>query len=750
MRVNVSAASRIMKPLCHFPAFVVFIPVLLAASPLAEVDPFLGVDNDGNTVPGAKVPFGFANPSPDTLRDVTSGYISSEPIIGFSQTHVSGTGGGGKYGNFRITPQVGALELHDLASPKADEVASPGYYAVRLTRPDVKVDLTATRLTAVHRYTFPADKQARLLLDGASFTNNASRGRQIPFDCTILIGPPDRAEGTVNFMSGWNPSNYTLHFAASFSRPFTAHGTWSGKRVQPGQTLANAGREPVGTWFEFDTSADPVVEVRVAVSFISPAKARQNLDEETGGKSFDEIHKLAESAWTAALDKIQVEGGSAEERAIFHSSLYRSHYMPHDLTGENAWWESDEPHYEDFYCLWDTFRCLHPLLTLIQPERQRDMVRSLIDTYRHTGWMPDARIAGANGMTQGGSNSDVVIADALLKGLTGIDYETAFEAMLKNGEVDSSRPLFEGREVSRYIQRGYMALDQTRSASRTMEYAYNDFCIALVAEKLGRKEVAERYFNRSRNWRNLWDDQTRTVRPRHPDGRWMEDYSPTTEYSLVPERFAWWAAPYYEGTGYQFSTYVPHEPEALIAKLGGREPFLDWLDVFFRIKPAPDGYDPKGLYTHVNEPDLLATYLYLHAGKPERTQRIVRDILAKQYRHARGGLPGNDDAGTMSAWYVWNSIGLYPNVGQPYYYLVSPVFRSARIDLGGGKSFTIEAPATSPINACIRSATLNGKPLDRSWITHEELSAGGKLVMDLAAEPTTWGAEKSPPSFFPR
>jgi predicted alpha-1,2-mannosidase len=720
-----------------------------AASPIDEVDPFLGVDGGGNTVPGAKLPFGFANPSPDTRKDNTAGYISSEPIIGFSQTHVSGTGGGGKYGNFRITPQTGALELHDLASPKADESASPGYYTVRLTRHGVKAELTATRLTAVHRYTFPATQQARLLLDAASFTTNGNPGGQLPFDSTVRITAPDRADGSTNLIRGWNPSAYTLHFAVEFSRPFKTSGSWSGNRVQPGQALANSGRDGSGAWFEFDTTADPLVELRIGLSFISPAKARENLERQTKGKDFEQIRNLAEAEWAEVLGKIQVEGGSPAERAIFHSSLYRSHYMPHDLTGENAWWKSDEPHYEDFYCLWDTFRCLHPLLTVIQPDRQRDMVRSLIDTYRHTGWLPDARIAGANGLVQGGSNADVVVADALLKGLTGIDYETAFEAMLKNGEVDSPRSLFEGREVSAYIQRGYMALDQTRSASRTMEYAYNDFCIALVARKLGHKDVAERYFKRSHHWQNLWDEETQSIRPRHPDGRWMEDYSPTTEYSLATKRFSWWAAPYYEGTGYQFSTFVPHEPEALIAKLGGKQPFLDWLDVFFRLKPAPAGYDSKGLYTHVNEPDLLAPYLYLHAGKPERTQRIVRDILAKQYSHARDGLPGNDDSGTMSSWYVWNSIGLYPNAGQPYYYLVSPIFRSARIDVGGGKSFTIDAPAASPENAYIRAATLNGKPLDRAWITHEELAGGGKLVIELVSKPSTWGEDKAPPSLMP-
>jgi predicted alpha-1,2-mannosidase len=619
---------------------------------------------------------------------------------------------------------------------------------VKLTKPGVRAELTATRRVALHRYTFPATKEARLLLDPASFTTTDNRGRQQPFDCLAVIVAPDRVEGTASFLSGWNPSNYTLHFSARFSRPFTSHGVWRDDFLHPGETLANNQRGPVGVWLDFDTTTDPVVEVRVGLSFVSPAQARRNIDEETNNASFEGIRGRAETLWRDVLAKIEVTGGSPAQRRLFHSSLYRSHYMPHELTGENVWWKSDEPHYEDFYCLWDTFRCLHPLLTIIQPERQRDMVRSLVDTYRHTGWMPDARIAGANGMTQGGSNSDVVIADALLKGLEGIDYQTAFEAMLKNGEVDSPRPLFEGREVSEYIQRGYMALNQTRSASRTMEYAYNDFCIALVARKLGRNDIAARYFKRSKNWTNLWCEETRTIRPRHPDGRWMEDYSPTAEYSLARDRYSWWGAPYYEGTGYQYATYVPHDPEVLMAKLGGPEPFASWLDVFFRLAPTPAGLDPKGLYTHTNEPDMLASYLYLHAARPDRTQQIVRDILAREYRPARDGLPGNDDAGTMSAWYVWNAIGLYPNAGQPFYYLVSPIFEKSRIDLGGGKSLVIEAPGTSADNRFIRGVTLNGRDLGRLWLTHAELAAGGVLRFDLDSNPSDWGNRRMPPSGF--
>jgi predicted alpha-1,2-mannosidase len=714
---------------------------------IAYVDPFVGADGGGNTVPGAAVPFGFANPSPDTLRHETSGYDSAQPIIGFSQTHVSGTGGGSKYGNFRITPQVGEIDLVDFTSPKTDETAAPGYYAVTLTRPRVRVELTATRLVALHRYTFPATESAHLLLDVSSIVVAGGEARQHMLEGSARVTGPNRIEGTGKFTGGWNPAPYTLHFAAEFDRPFKAHGTWRGKTVLPFGQFASGEKQSVGVIVSFDARQDRSVQLKIALSFISPEQARTNLRRETGARWFDEVRRVAEAAWEAALSKIFVEGGTASERRIFYTALYRSQYMPHDLTGENVWWESSEPHYEDYYCLWDTFRTLHPLLTLIQPRRQRDMVRSLVDTYRHTGWMPDARIAGANGLTQGGSNSDVLIADALVKGLKGIDYQKAYEAMLKNAEVESPRPVFEGREVEEYKRLGYLSLKHERSVSRTMEYAYNDFCVAQVAAALGRPADARKYLQRSKNWRNLWDEETKTVRPRHPDGRWMSPYSPTRIYSLDQPRFTWWGAPYYEGSGYQYSTYVPHDAQGLIERLGGDAGFVNWLDKFFD-KARVSAEEAEGLYTQGNEPDILAPYLYTHAGRPDRAQERVRHLLATEYREGRAGLPGNDDAGTMSSWYVWNAIGLYPNAGQPFYYIGSPLFRRSAIRVGDTRTFVIEAPEATASNKYVQSARLNGRPLARAWLSHEEVVRGGKLVLRMGDKPSQWAGLQRPPSMF--
>lgn len=725
----------------------------IAISPklTSYVDPFVGADRDGNTVPGAAVPFGFANPSPDVVPNTefrfdTSGYESAKPIIGFSQTHVSGTGGESKYGNFRVTPQIGEINLKEFASDKTGEFAAPGYYAVNLTKPNVKAELTTTRLVAVHRYTFPKTAAAQILIDTGAviFTGGGGGRRQRPISTTTRIVAPNRIEGTGNFIGGWNPSPYTLHFSAEFSRPFKSYGTWRDRKVYPNTETVTGEQTGAGAFATFDATNNQKIEIKIGISFVSSAKAQTNIKSETANADFDEIRRRAAQIWEETLSKIRVEGGTNEQKQIFYTALYRSHYMPRDVSGENVWWQSNEPHYEDFYAIWDTFRTVHPLLTLIQPERQRDMIRSLVDTYKHTGWMPDARIAGANGMVQGGSNADVLIADASVKNLTGIDYEAAYQAMIKNAEVDSPRSAYEGRELGEYKTRGYLSMKYERSASRTVEYAYNDFCIAQVAKGLGKTADYQKYLNRAKNWMNLWDAETKSIRPRNGNGEWMKPFDKTKLYMLDAPRFTWMSAPYYEGSAYQYSTYVPHDVKGLIGKVGGDAEFVRWLDDFFGA--GDENLRREGLYTHVNEPDILAAFLYIHAGRADKTQETVREIMQTEYRTGRAGLPGNDDAGTMSSWFVWNAIGLYPNAGQNFYYIGSPIFSRSTIDLGNGKNFTVESPNASAANKYVQSATLNGKPLNRAFLTHKEITRGGRIVLQMGDKPSAWASANRPPS----
>jgi len=730
-------------------------------------DPLHGVDGGGNVTPGATVPFGFVTLGPQTTHGSTSGYDSASPIVGFAHVFVSGTGGSSKYGNFRVTPTVGPVEPNRLAFGKTNETASPGFYGVTLgSEPgrQVGVELTASPYVGMHRYSFPSADQSALLLDVSAAILAGGSG-QVATGGEIEVVDDRRISGWMSFKGGWNPAPYKLYFYAEFDRPSQSIGTWTttlggfvlrtgvgrvaggdqtarspntatGVRAADGGGANGNINNKFGAFARFDTRDQRTVQMKLAVSFTSEAKARQHMGAEMPGWDFDATRAKASGAWRAAFAPVAIEGGTPDQRAIFRSALYRSFTMPHELTGENIWWPSTEPHYEDFYTLWDTFRTVTPLMTILHPQRQRDMLRSLLDTYKHTGWLPDARIAGANGMTQGGSNGDVVVADAIVKRLGGFDPELAYAAIKKDGDVESPDPINVGRVLSDYTRLGYVPLGRTRSASRTMEYAYNDFAIATVASALGKTEDAAHFRARARNWRNLWNPAKGCIQPRYADGRWLENYE--CDYQYPDATSMWWDAPFYEGSGLQYSTYVPHDVPCMIETVGGRAAYLGWLDRFF----------DEGNYDQGNEPSFLAAFNYAWVGRPDRTAERVRAIMAKSYRTGRRGLPGNDDAGATSAWFVWNAVGLYPNAGQPYYFIGSPVFTRTMFALEGGRRFSIMAPATSATNLYVTGATLNGKPLDRAWITHDELVKGGTLTLEMGPKPGGWAtsAASSPPA----
>jgi predicted alpha-1,2-mannosidase len=687
----------------------------------------------GATFPGAAVPFGFAVPSPDTTRPSSAGYGSSQPVIGFSQTHVSGVGGGGsKYGNFRLTPFSGRMRLDDLASRVSRERALPGHYSARLDRHGVDVSLTATRLAAFHRYVFAPGRARHVVLDSTSVVEVP--GGQIPLAAATRIASRNEIVGWARIGGGFNGGPYRLYFALRFNRRIQRAGTFVDGRISRKRSVRSGRLQRSGAWATFARGGGRTLGVKIGLSFRGVPRARRNLRRELGRLGFATVRKRAARSWASALGRIRVTGGTAGDRRTFYSALYHSQLMPRNLSGENAWWRSRFPHYEDYYALWDTFRTLHPLLALIQPRHQRRMVASLIDVYRHTGWLPDARVAGTNGVTQVGSNASVVIADAVVKGLRGIAYRTALRGLVKDAERTSPNPLRHGRELGDYKQLGYLSLAFGRSASRTLEYAYNDFAVAQVAGRLGRRALARRYLTRSRNWRNLWDPQTRSVRPRRPDGAFLSPYSPDRYY---PDGvLSGFDSPFFEGTGRQWSTFVPHDVRGLSARLGGDHELVRWLDELF------DGrfYDPG------NEPNLLAPYLYVHAGRPDRTAERVRRLLAQAYSPTRRGLPGDDDSGALSSWYVWGAIGLYPNAGQAFYYIASPLFRRTRMALPGGRRLIIDALGVSERRRFVQEARLNGRPLRRSWLSHRQTVRGGRLTLRMGPTPSTWGRSESAPS----
>ena len=709
-----------------------------AQDPVDLAEPLLGTeDGRGATFPGAAVPFGLVRLGPDTpLPNNTTGYVPERPLDGFSHLHVSGTGGPGKYGNIFVTVQTGPLRLGDYTSEKASETASPGYYAVDLERWGVRAELTSGGRAGVHRYTFPQADTARVLFDLARAVDvvEFAPGRLVQGNVRV-VGDRE-VEGYGAYKGGWGPPvPYRVYFSARSDTPSRSFGTWTAGEAFPGARAAVGDSLGVGAYLTFETDDGQPVELAVGISLLSVEQARRNREAATGGSAsatggFDAVRTRAEETWAEHLGKIRVEGGTERERRLFYSALYNALLMPTDVTGENPNWTSSEPHYWDYFAIWDTYRAVHPLFTLILPERQRDLVRSLVDTYRHTGWLPECWTSGVHGFVQGGSNGVVVLADAAVKGLGGIDYETAYEAAKKDADHPSPEPGEYGRDSDEYLALGYSSTNKWCGASRTLEYAFNDFAVAQLAAHLGHDADAARYRERSLNAFNLFMPDTKFFWAKQPDGSWEPGFAP----GFQTER--WWEGPYfYEGQPWHYSTFVPHDIGGLMRRHGGAEAFVAHLDRLF-----DDGH-----YAHHNEPGLLSAYLYVYAGRPDKAAERVRHILATEYAPTPDGFPGQDDAGAMSAWYVFSALGFYPNAGQDVYLIGSPLFPRATLDLGGGKTLEVVANNVSDADRYIQSATLGGEPLERAWFRHGEIAEGGALVFEMGPGPSDWGRAAAPP-----
>jgi predicted alpha-1,2-mannosidase len=440
--------------------------------------------------------------------------------------------------------------------------------------------------------------------------------------------------------------------------------------------------------------------------------------------------------WKVELAKLDLVGASDSQRRQLYTAMYHIMLMPTDRTGENPDWQSSEPYYDDYYCIWDTYRSSSPLLTLISPDRQRDIIRSLIDIYRHTGYMPDARSGNDNGRTQGGSNANVVVSDAYVKGLKGIDYETAFAAMVHDAEVPPTDAQKEGRGgLKDYNEKGYVTLADERSGSRTAEYSYDDFAISEVACGLGKTKEAALYASRAHNFEHLWDKDMTVegfkgfMRPRNPDGTWAPPY-------LVVR--GTWPDFFYEGDIWTYSIYAPQDMRRLIEMAGGDEMFVHRLDNIFLRRH----------FDVTNEPGFLLPVLYNYAGRPDKTADIVRLILEKDFTDSRAGIPGNDDSGAMSSWLIFSTLGIFPVAGQDVYLISTPSIPDASLDLGNGKKLRIVAKDLDAkgLNRYVQSATLNGVDLPTSWFRHAQIKDGGTLVLTMGSAPSNWGKTVPPPS----
>jgi predicted alpha-1,2-mannosidase len=705
-----------------------------------NVYPFLGVDWGGNTFVGSTVPFGMVKLGPDMEtydgRPSDFGYESGGRILGFSHLHLSGASG--KYGNILVAAVTGPLDIADIKSPRIEEVSQPGYYAATLTRYNTTAELTSTRRVGFHRYTFLASAQAHLTVNIAHCLNKGRGSESQRFlGGQVRILSNHEAEGVGRYAGGWNKgAEYRVYFYMVLDTPASSTRTWTGSTLTSALEASVEGDQPLGATFDFRAHAGQVVQAKVAISFVSAGQARQNIQQEVPAWNFDAVRGASVRTWNQALSKIQLRGETDSKRIQFYTAMYHTMLMPSDCTGENPDWQSTEPYYDDYYTLWDTFRSSGPLLTLIAPERQRDLIRSLIDIYRHTGYMPDARSGNDNGRTQGGSNADVVVADAYVKGLTDIDYPTAFEAMLKDATVPPFDPQKEGRGgLLDYNARGYITVAYERSGSRTVEYAYDDFAIAEVACGLNRPAEAKVFATRAHNWEHLWDKDLTLegfrgfLRPRNPDGTWA---APNLDVRGS------WPDFFYEGDLWTYSLYAPQDVRKLIALAGGNQTFVRRLDnMFYRLH-----------FDVTNEPGFLIPVLYNWAGRPDHTAEVASALLEKAYTDQRSGIPGNDDSGAMSSWFIFQSLGFYPNAGQDVYLIGTPSFPEADITLASGKTLRILARNmdSEHINRYIQSATLNGAPLNASWFRHAQIAEGGTLVFTLGSAPTDWGTTTPPPS----
>jgi predicted alpha-1,2-mannosidase len=737
------------------------------------VDPFIGTQGGGNTFPGVSYPFGMVKAGPDCGdMNSNSGYTPDGLIRGFSQVHVSGTGGGPKYGNILIYPFAGDLTVSDFGSARGKEVAKTGYYSVELTAGDILAELTCTQKSAFHRYTFRKGGQSGILIDAGSLLGKQS----CCFEAQELVGSEievlsDREiSGYSRVRGGWNTGGtYTVFFYAIFDTPSTSFGTWkSGKVHNTNKSEFDSG-EPAGAWFGYDCKPGQTVGLKIGISFISTGKARANCLIEAGSLNFEQAMSRARNEWTRYLYRIRVDTPSKTEKIKFYTALYHTMMQPVDRTGENPNWTNKEPYYDDFYCIWDTYRTSHPLFILFAPEIQTDITRSLIDIYDHEGYMPDARSGNSNGRTQGGSNCDMLVAEAILKELPGFDMEKGYQAMIKNAEVapGGDERLVGRGGLSDYNTIGYVSTDFERAGSRTVEYAANDWAIALSAKKLGREADYQKYAKRSGNWENLWkpvenNGASGFIMPRKASGEWDEGYrdkqwswyteTPPRElglipYNRIPEKYLLkdpftplsggsWPDFFYESHSWEYSFYVPQDMKRLIEKCGGTQPFISRLDLFFE----------KNFFQMSNEPGFMTPCLYNYAGRPDKTAETITRLLKTHYTDKPAGLPGNDDSGAMSSWYAFQAMGFFPVAGQDVYLIGTPKFSRTSISLGGGKTLIILAENLSDKNIYVSSATLDDKPWDQNWFRHSDIRDGGTIKLVMSDKPASWGTHTPPPS----
>ncbi len=708
------------------------------------VDPFIGTGGHGHTFPGATRPFGMVQLSPDTRLtgwDGCSGYHFSDDIIyGFSHTHLSGTGVS-DYGDILFMPAVGPVQLDngyrgESAPPeplagyssrfqKSTERASPGYYAVHLEEPDVDVELTTTARTGLHRYRFPKSEASHIVVDLAH--------RDTVIDAQLRVVNDREIEG-MRSSNAW-ATDQRVFFVARFSRAFAEFGLEQDSEMVSEAKAVHGGQ--LKGFFRFPTNAGDEVLIQVGISSVDLEGARRNLDAEALPWDFDTARALARADWNQTLSKIFVEGGTLEQKRIFYTALYHSSIAPNlfsDVDGRVRGMDgkTHNPGHDVYtvFSLWDTFRATHPLFTLIERGRTTEFMQTFLHQFRTGGKLPIWELAGNYTGCMIGYHAIPAITDAVLKGIGGFDASALLDAMVVSADADVLG-------LDSYKQLGFIPADhESESVSKTLEYGYDDWCIARLAEALGRPELAKRFDRRSLAYRNVFDPESGFMRPRQ-NGGWIEPFDPREVNFNFTEANAW-----------QYAMFVPHDLSGLIDAHGGDGKFVAKLDGLFGADSSTTGRDQAditgliGQYAHGNEPSHHVAYLYSYAGERWKTEQRVHQILSELYQDRPDGLSGNEDCGQMSSWYVLSALGFYPVCpGSDEYVLGTPLFDRATLNFEDGKSFIIEADRTADNEFHIHSAVLNGEEYEAGYLSHRTLIAGGALKLQLGASPnTSWAS----------
>ena len=721
-------------------AFILSVNCISAQNLTRWVNPFIGTGAvqsslSGNNYPGATVPFGMVQLSPDTREAPdwaqASGYDYNDSIIyGFSHTRLSGTGAS-DFIDILLFPTIS--DKRKSTFTHQHEQARPGYYQVLLKDEKIQAELTASVHVGVHRYTCSDGDQLKLWLDLDHSANKGSWNRRI-IQSQLRMVSPTVVEG-YRIITGWAKLR-KIYFHLEFSQPILSNQLYDGNRMYENTPVIN-GTELRGL-FCFDKKWNKELICKVALSPVSIENARLNMATEVPGWDFEYIARAAETSWEKELKKIIIQGTDLQKK-IFYTALYHTMVQPNTMSDVNGeYMASDyvtrsvakgEVHYSTF-SLWDTFRAAHPLYTLIHTHRIPDFVKSMMRQYDYYGYLPVWQLWGQDNYCMIGNHSIPVIVDAVLKGVAGVDEEKAYEAVFNSSIVSHPNSPFEVWEKYGYMPENI----QTQSVSITLEQAFDDWCVAQLAKRLGKEKDYNHFMKRSAFYRNLFNSKTGFFQPNNDKGEWIEPFDP---YKYGANG----GYPFTEGNAWQYFWYVPQNIPDLISLTGGNKAFVAKLDTFFTVSYQSGALNDNasgfvGQYAHGNEPSHHVAYLYACAGEPWKTQKYVAYIMNELYNDSSSGYAGNDDCGEMSAWYVFGALGFYPvNPVSGEYVIGTPMLEEAVIQLPGRKTFTVKAPRKEDNEVYICSMKLNGEKYTKNYITHQDIMKGGILEFVMTASP---------------